>query len=172
MKWLAGAAAALIVAGCAGTPPITPPATDEAIRPPAGSAVFLEALASGVQIYECRLKAGSSSDYEWAFIAPEAALSSRTGAPLGRHYAGPSWEAPGQKVVGEVKGRQNAPAAGAIPWLLLAAKSTSGSGGYADTKFIQRVNTAGGAAPASGCDAASAGGMSRVPYTAIYYFYR
>jgi hypothetical protein len=172
MKLQAGAVLALIVAGCAGTPPINPPATDDAIKPPAGSSVYLEALATGVQIYECRLKAGTTS-YEWTFVAPEATLASRAGAPLGRHYAGPSWEsAQGQKIVGEVKGRQNAPAAGAIPWLLLTTKSARGSGSYADAKFIQRVDTAGGIAPATGCDAGTAGGMSRVPYTATYYFYR
>jgi hypothetical protein len=36
---------------------------------------------------------------------------------------------------------------------------------------IQRLNTKGGKAPASGCDAAHAGQEVRVPYSADYLFY-
>jgi len=36
---------------------------------------------------------------------------------------------------------------------------------------IQRIDTAGGKAPAGGCDGANAVKEIRVPYTAIYYFY-
>jgi hypothetical protein len=38
-------------------------------------------------------------------------------------------------------------------------------------KFIQRVQTEGGAAPATGCDADHPGATARVPYTAVYHFY-
>ena len=37
----------------------------------------------------------------------------------------------------------------AIPWLRLHAVSTEGPGIFADTTFIQRVNTTGGKAPAA-----------------------
>ncbi len=43
----------------------------------------------------------------------------------------------------------------------------------AQTTFIQRVNTSGGVAPATGCTQASnIGVMVLVPYTTDYYFYR
>jgi hypothetical protein len=47
------------------------------------------------------------------------------------------------------------------------------TGGCAGSKVtsIQRVNTAGGVAPGSGCSQAAAGTPTRVPYTADYYFF-
>lgn len=163
-------AAAAFAAGCASTP--TAPDVPAAIRVPAGQQVFLEVLASGVQIYECSPKAGSA-DHEWAFRAPEATLADRSGRALGKHYGGPSWEAPdGSIVVGEVKGRDAGPDKSAIPWLLLNAKSTSGNGLYSQTRSIQRVATTAGLAPTTACNAGNAKQVARVPYTAIYYFYR
>ena len=72
---------------------------------------------------------------------------------------------------GAVKARSDAPDAKAIPWLLLSAKSTTGSGVFGRTSSIQRVSTVGGAAPAEGCGAAQAGKVARVAYEATYYFY-
>ena len=37
---------------------------------------------------------------------------------------------------------------------------------------VQRINTVGGLAPATGCDAAHAGATAPVFYTADYWFYR
>jgi hypothetical protein len=37
--------------------------------------------------------------------------------------------------------------------------------------WVQRVRTSGGLAPATGCDAAHAGAVVRVPYTATYCFF-
>jgi Protein of unknown function (DUF3455) len=91
---------------------------------------------------------------------------------IGKHYEGPTWEsADGSKVVGELQERAPAPAAGAIPWLLLKAKTHEGAGAFASVTYIQRVETAGGAAPASGCDASQAGKESAIDYQAQYYFY-
>ena len=111
--------------------------------------------------------------FEWTFRAPEAALVDRAGRTVGKHYAGPTWEwTDGSTVVGEVKARDPGPDKSAIPWLLLAAKSTSGSGLFNQTRSIQRVQTAGGIAPLQACTAANARQVVRVPYTASYYFYR
>ena len=38
--------------------------------------------------------------------------------------------------------------------------------------LVQRVDTHGGGAPATGCAAASVGREMKVPYTATYVFYR
>lgn len=69
-------------------------------------------------------------------------------------------------------------AAGAIPWLLLpvAGKQVGPTGGDELTKttYIQRLNTAGGIAPAaSTCAAATdAGKKALVDYSADYFFYK
>ena len=164
-------AAAFAIAGCAAVQPPKPPEVPAVLRPPAGQALFLEALATGVQIYECAPR--SDSGYQWAFKAPEAALADRSGRSLGKHYAGPTWESDdGSTVVGEVKASDPGPNPSAIPWLLLSAKSNSGSGAFSVATSIQRVSTIGGVAPAEPCTAANVRQVARVPYTASYYFYR
>lgn len=123
--------------------------------------------AQGVQIYECRTDAAGRSG--WAFVAPEAELLDRDGRPAGRHGAGPFWQAPdGSRVEGRVLARSEAPAAGAVPWLLLETRSTGGDGALAEVTRIRRVRTSGGAAPETPCDAGLAGTRARVGYAADY----
>jgi len=165
--------AILAVSGCASGPIGTPPDVPAPLRPPADQSLFLVALASGVQIYECAAKADQPSTFEWVFRAPEAALTDRSGRSIGKHYAGPTWQSlDGSTVVGEVKARDPGPTQSAIPWLLLASKSTSGAGVFTSTKSIQRVQTTGGVAPSDSCTSANAKQVVRIPYTATYYFYR
>ncbi len=69
------------------------------------------------------------------------------------------------------------PNAGAIPCLLLQAigSQEGPTGGKTMTKatYIQRLNTNGGSAPASGCAVPTdVGKQTLVPYTADYYFFR
>lgn len=162
----------LLVAGCTSNP-FVPPDTPAALRVPQGQSVFLEALATGVQIYECAAKSDEPSGFAWTFKAPEATLTDRAGRSIGKHYAGPTWEsADGSTVVAEVSSRDPGPDPSAIPWLLLKAKSTSGAGELSGTQSIQRVSTAGGVAPARPCSSSNAKQRVRVPYTATYYFYR
>jgi len=127
--------------------------------------VALIAPAKGVQIYECR-------NSEWAFVAPAADLFDASGKKIGHHYAGPQWEAAdGSRIVGKVKARAEAPAEGAIPWLLLSAQSIGVKGVFSQVSSVRRVHTAGGVAPRAHCSAAEAGQLVRVPYTADYYFF-
>jgi hypothetical protein len=45
--------------------------------------------------------------------------------------------------------------------------------GLSETTFIQRLNTTGGSAPATGCSAsADVGTQALMPYSADYYFFR
>lgn len=156
---------ALALAACASQPSSVAVPSDLV---PSGERAVERLGARGVQIYECRNKVGASGT-EWVFVAPEAELFDVQGAPAGRHYAGPHWEAAdGSRIVGTAKARADAPLAGAIPWLLLSARSVGGPGRLAKITSVQRVNTAGGTAPAGGCDAASLGRTERVPYTADY----
>lgn len=164
-------AAALLSAGCASTAPVTqvPPQ----LQAGPGERLTQVIAATGVQIYECRAKAGGAGDYEWAFVAPEATLFDSHGRRIGRHYAGPHWEAQdGSKVAASLKARADAPSPEAIPWLLLAARPAGGAGGtFGNVASIQRVNTVGGMAPRSGCTQAAAGTQARVNYSADYYFF-
>jgi len=70
-----------------------------------------------------------------------------------------------------VAARSNSPEPNAIPWLLLNAKTASTTGMFAGIKSIQRLHTAGGAAPAGGCSPAQSGQELRVTYSADYLFY-
>lgn len=142
------------------------------LRAPPGEALAHAIAATGVQIYECGPHPGDPARHEWVFRGPEAELFDPAGRRIGRHYAGPTWESEdGSKVVGAVTARADGPEPGAIPWLLLDAKATSGTGMFAETASIQRVLTVGGSAPAEPCSAALAGTVRRVGYTATYYFY-
>jgi hypothetical protein len=147
----------ILAAGCASTVQVP-----DSLKPAAGESLALRVPAKGVQIYECR-------DGKWAFVAPEAELFDAAGKKIGVHFAGPHWEsADGSRIVGKLKARADAPAAGAIPWLLLDTKSVGSEGAFSKVTSIQRVATTGGIAPAGGC---LTGMQARVGYTADYYFF-
>jgi Protein of unknown function (DUF3455) len=163
---------AAVLAGCAAANIETSPLVPESIRVRADQVLSLVTPAAGVQIYECSAGKADPAKFEWVFKAPEADLFDASGRKIGRHYAGPTWESnDGSKVVGEVRGRDDGPAATAIPWLLLSAKSTSGNGVFGRTQAIQRLYTVGGKAPAEACNRTRLGKLVRVPYKATYYFY-
>lgn len=160
----------LMLVACASAPQPQRGAVPENLRVPGGQPLLLRVAARGVQIYTCKAKAADAAAFAWTLKAPEAELFDGTGARFGRHYGGPTWEsADGSRVVGEVV--QSSPVPGAVPWLLLRAKSHEGAGTLAKVTFIQRVDTAGGVAPSEGCDAAHAGAETRVDYSANYAFY-
>jgi Protein of unknown function (DUF3455) len=133
------------------------------------SGTAIELQGKGFQVYTC---APSPGGFAWQLKAPDAALSDATGAVVGHHFAGPSWQAnDGSTVVGEVLAASPAPSTGAIPWLVLRAKSHSGSGAFASVAYIARTATQGGVAPAAGCDGAHKDAETRIPYTATYVLF-
>jgi hypothetical protein len=138
---------------------------------PAGNGLAFELAAEGVQIYSCADSSGSGP--AWALQAPEATLTDPGGVKAGTHRAGPTWEAlDGSTVVGaKVAAGPTDPAA--VPWLLLrAASHGGGQGRMADVTFVQRIQTSGGVAPSQGCSTSTVGTVARVPYRALYCFYR
>jgi hypothetical protein len=142
------------------------------LRVSTNAVLTLQVHAAGVQIYQCRAVKDDAARVEWALKEPEADLFDHAGNKIGKHYGGPTWEATdGSKVVGEVVARANSPDPNAVAWLLLSAKSTSGSGVFGHVRFIQRLRTVGGNPPSDGCSQASAGGEVRVAYSAEYWFY-
>jgi hypothetical protein len=137
------------------------------LMPPREGPPVGQYAAKGVQVYVCTAKGGAK---EWGFEAPEAELVDAQGRLFAKHYGGPTWEAPdGSKTVGKVLASELAPKAGAISWLLLSTES-SGSGVLAGTRFVQRINTAGGVGPTGECP--TVGTERRVDYTADYIFYK
>jgi hypothetical protein len=149
-----------------------PLAVPDALKVPAGQVLTIAARGLGVQIYQCQARPADPADFAWILKAPEAQLHYEAGKELGKHYAGPTWEAlDGSKVIGEVVAHDDGADITAIPLLLLRAKQTAGSGVFANISSIQRLHTIGGKAPPTGCSQPYAGTEVRVAYSADYYFY-
>jgi hypothetical protein len=139
------------------------PDVPEDIAVPAGNKVHFHGFGVGVQIYTWD---GSS----WGAAVPEAILFHAEGI-VAIHFAGPTWESnSGSKVVGALPPKAVTVDTNAIPWLRLSAKNPQGPGIFADTTYIQRVNTSGGKAPST--NGTVVGQVARVPYSADYFFYR
>jgi hypothetical protein len=138
-------------------------------QPPADEQLLLQVHAQGDQIYTCK---SDAARFTWTLKAPDARLFDKDGKPFGKHFAGPSWEAnDGSRVTGKAVANAPSPNADSIPWLLINILSHDGKGVLSSTATIQRINTKGGKAPTSGCDASHAGQEVRVSYSADYLFY-
>jgi hypothetical protein len=136
---------------------------------PSGERLVLRLHGKGDQIYTCTEQ---RAQFAWLLKAPEAQLTDKDGKPFGKHFAGPSWEAnDGSRITGKAVANAPSPDADSIPWLLITVMSHSGEGVLARVSSVQRVNTKGGKASASGCDAAHAGQEERKPYSAEYLFF-
>jgi Protein of unknown function (DUF3455) len=139
------------------------------LQPPATEQLLLKLHAKGDQVYICQ---EGVTQFAWALKAPDAQLFDKDGKPFGKHFAGPTWEASdGSRVTGKAAASVPSPDADSIPWLLVDVVSHESSGVLSRVSRIQRLNTKGGKAPASGCDAAHTGQELRVPYTADYLVY-
>jgi hypothetical protein len=125
----------------------------------------------GVQIYHCQQQQGTPA---WVFVAPEATLYAGAEA-VGTHSAGPTWRwKDGSAISGKLLITQPAPDRTSIPWLLLAATpaiDSAPNGTLAHVTYVRRSDTHGGMPPA-GCDARHLGAVARVPYAALYTFYK
>jgi len=164
----------LLAGGVAGGAPAaadppSPPKVPAALAVPAGAKLVVRFHATGAQVYACTNAGGQTS---WVLARPDATLTDASGAAAGTHGAGPSWKSKdGSAVVGKKLAQAPAPEAGAVPWLLLGATSTSGAGQLTGVTFVQRVATKGGVAPATGCDVTHVGAEVRSNYSADYYFF-
>lgn len=139
------------------------------LQPPANEKLLFKVHAKGDQVYTCK---GDAAQFTWTLKAPDAQLFDKDGKPFGKHFAGPSWEASdGSRVTGKAVANAPSPDLESIPWLLVNIVSHDGNGVLSNATTIQRLNTKGGKAPASGCDASHAGQEVRVSYSADYLFY-
>ena len=133
--------------------------------------LLFKARAKGVQKYPW-----DSENQTFGPPRPEAILVT-DGGDLIHHFKAsdgpPTWQAAdGSLVVGTVKARADAPAADAIPWLLLTSQAGgTPNGTLSNVSFIQRVYTKHGNAPSVDCDPDDANHETPVFYEAEYYFY-
>ena len=147
----------------------TAAAAQSPTEPPPSQHAILTVTGKGVQIYTCQQTAAAP---QWVFQAPEATLLDAAGKTVGTHAAGPIWRSnDGSTVKGDLLQKGASPEPGAIPWLLLKASTTTGSGVMTRVEFIRRSDTHGGIAPTTGCDAQHLAAVIRVLYTATYTFY-
>jgi len=146
------------------------PQIPAAIAVPDGNRFAFVLFGDGVQMYACQ---DSASGPAWVFQAPDADLywDPRHHLLAGSHYKGPTWEAlDGSTVVGTKLAAATVDAT-AIPWLLLQGTSHTGKGLMDKVTYVQRLQTVGGLAPTTGCDADHIGATANVDYTATYAFY-
>jgi len=117
------------------------------------------------------------------FLSPDTNPNENAPSPL--PFGSATWQSSfdsskvwAQKISGIPAGSEaSCPNAGAIDCLLLQSigteKGPTGGRIMTKTTFIQRLNTVGGSAPATGCSVASdVGRQALVPYAADYLFFR
>jgi hypothetical protein len=176
--------------GAAPLDKIVPPAVPSELGVYSNETAFLMAHAVGSQNYSCLPSANGG--VAWTLFGPQATLFSEDGGQEITHFLSANPEEAGlpratwqhsrdSSAVWAGLAAMSTDAAyvdpGAIPWFLLrtVGKQTGPTSGdrLTQTTAIQRVNTAGGKAPANGC--ATPGDIGRkalVPYQADYVFYR
>ena len=159
------------------------------LQVPAGNSRYLTTEAVGTQNYICL---PAATGVAWSFLGPQATLFNAQGHQVMTHFLSPNpmqggapratWQH--SLDTGTVWAAAIATYAepdyvesGAIPWLLLevvgAQAGVSRGDRVSDTTYVQRINTSGGVAPASGCAVpADIGKRVLVPYTTTYVFYR
>ena len=133
------------------------------IKVPDGFKIVATLRGVGSQVYTC-------TNGAFVLREPVAVLSNPRGTPVAIHGLGPFWahfdgsksRPPKGGVSNPLPGRPN------IPWLLLDATPTPGAGGtFGNVRYIQRIDTRDGVAPAncSGTTTLSVG------YSANYVFW-
>jgi len=166
---------------------VTPPPVPANIQVPPGSRALLEGHAVGTQNYVCL---PSGTGFKFTLFTPQATLFNDLGKQITTHYFSPNpfeggkirvtWQSRDTSTVwGQVNDSssdRNFVKPGAVAWLLVkvvgAEDGPTGGDTLTETAFIQRLNTSGGLAPATGCSSVTdVGNQAFVPYTADYFFY-
>jgi hypothetical protein len=172
------------------TPPPVP--TDIAVDP--GYRLQAAGHAVGTQQYVCTTNptGPTGPPLGWVLYGPQATLYSDHHSQVMTHFLSPNPEEGGmpratwqhsrdssrvwaKAIATSIDAAYVAP--DAIPWLKLqfvgVATGPRGGRRLAGVSIVQRVNTVGGKAPATGCaEETDIGKKSLVPYEADYFFYR
>jgi len=153
----------------AGNMPAPELAIPPTLAPPKPAKLAVKLIGAGVQIYACVAKAAGQRN-EWAEKGPEGQISDFGANFAGNLRPGPTWEAKdGSKLTGKMLIQIPAMRTNALPWVLYGTHS-SGRGVFAGVRFVQRLDTVQGLAPAGACD--HPGEEYRSQFAAIYYFYK
>ena len=192
MKVIAAAAAVAAVSVVAALPihahggsPQVPPG----LVVPAGHKLFLEGHAFGTQNYLCLPSASAPAGVAWINVGPQATLFADNGRQIITHFLSPNPDESGIARATWQHSRDTSAVwaaadadpvfveAGAIPWLRLhfvgRQEGPTGGDSLSETTYIQRINTVGGVAPATGCAAGTDVGKRYFsPYEADYLFYK
>jgi len=164
--WMALAVASFVL--CASAHAQNAQSVAQQLQSPANEQLVLQVHAKGDQIYTCK---EGVTQFAWTLKAPEAQLFDKNGKLAGKHFAGPTWQAAdGSRVSGKAVASVSL-APDSIPWLQITVVDRSGQGVLSKVTSIQRLNTKGGKAPATGCVSSHAGQEVRVPYEADYLFF-
>lgn len=169
---------------------IKPPPVPANIQVPPGNRPFFVGHAVGTQNYVC-LPSGTT--FKYTLFTPQATLFNDFEKEVTTHYFSPNpletgtiratWQHSrdtstvwGAVPPGDSSTDPNFVKPGAIAWLRVtvvgAEEGPNGGDALVKTTFIQRLNTSGGLAPATGCASlADVGRQAFVPYTADYFFY-
>ena len=169
---------------------VVPPPVPGNLEVPAGQRAFLIGRAFGTQNYSCLPADGT---IKWVPAGPQATVFDAAGEQILTHYLSANPEESGTLRATWRHSRDTSTvwasafvetstdalfvAPGAVPWLRIQAGGTqygpTWGGKMTVTTFIQRVNTVGGIAPATGCALVDDIGKRQfVPYAADYVFYR
>lgn len=177
---------------------ITVPRVPDNLTVDEGNDVFLVGHGVGTQDYVCTTSATSVSGFAFSLFTPEATLFNREGKQLITHFFSPNsdptvkppeagtirvtWEDSRDSsrvwaMLLQQSTDERFVQKDAVAWLKLQTvgvdAGTTGGGRLTKVTFIQRLNTAGGLAPASGCSTfEDLGRRAFVPYSADYFFYK
>jgi hypothetical protein len=177
---------------------LTPPRVPGPLKVEDDNRLFRVGHGIGTQNYVCTPSTTSVSGYAFSLFTPQATLFDDDGAQLITHFFSPNsdpqvkppeagtirvtWEdsRDSSRVWGFVAQQStdgNFVRRDAVAWLLVqtsgVAAGPTGGDRMTKTTFIQRVNTVGGLAPATGCSSfEDLGRKAFVPYSADYFFYR
>ena len=166
---------------------ITAPPVPPGLEVPAPNQAFLLGRGVGTQNYVCQ-PTGPLGRVGWVLFTPEATLFDDDGGQLTSHFFSlnpiegtvvrATWEdSRDSSTVWAAAIASATVDSNAIAWVLLQVVGTrvgpTGGDAFSGTTFVQRLNTRGGLAPATGCDSLSdVGHKAFVPYTADYFFYK
>ena len=170
-----------------------PPPVPPGLEVEAPDTLFLVGHGVGTQNYECQ-PVESLGRVDWVLFTPQATLFDDQNGQLTTHFFSPNpnladlnairatWQDSDNTSAvwaKAVAASTDAPfvAPGAVAWVKLQVTGTkagpAGDNTFAGATFVQRLNTVGGLAPATGCRVPTDIGSKRfVPYTADYFFYR
>jgi hypothetical protein len=168
---------------------LTPPRVPDAIQVPPEAELFLIGHGVGTQNYVC---VPSGSGFAFTLFTPQATLFTDDRQQIIHHFFSPNPFEGGTIRVTWEDSRDTSTvwgfAAGvstdrafvrkdAVAWLRVdisgAAVGPTGGDTLTGTKFVQRINTVGGLAPAELCvGATDIGKKAFVPYEADYLFYK